>query len=212
MFCRRHSYPGRRTPAELLERLRNAPAPSGALGPEVLTEMVRAQVRLLRSLLASIADLDRALGAGLLEHAKAALLSPMPRIGEVNLAQVIAEVGPVLSRAKDVNEACALVGATPVTTDSGKGRAVSFRWAVNTQARRALSIFADNSRHSSPWANKLYTDARARGKRHQQAVRILMRAWLRVMWACWHSGAVYDPSTHGAERRLAEGEIQQSAA
>jgi hypothetical protein len=30
----------------------------------------------------------------------------------------------------------------------------------------ALHVFADNSRHSSPWAAKLYADARARGKRH----------------------------------------------
>ena len=30
-------------------------------------------------------------------------------------------------------------------------------------------------------------DARARGKRHPQAVRVLGRAWLRVIWACWHT-------------------------
>jgi transposase len=212
MFCRRHSYSGRRSPVELLERLRSAPAPSSALGPETLTEMVRAQVRLLRTLLASIADLDRALGAALLEHAKAPLFAPMPRIGEVNLAQVVAEVGPVLARAADVEEACALVGATPVTKDSGKGHAVNFRWAVNAQARQALSIFADNSRHGSPWAARLYADARARGKRHPHAIRILMRAWTRVMWACWHADTIYDPTIHGAERRHAQQEIQEIAA
>ena len=212
MFCRRHSYSGRRAPAELLERLRAAPSPIQAIGPETLTEMVRVQVRLLRALLSSIADLDRALGAALLEHAKAPLLAPMPRIGEVNLAQVIAEVGPLLARTSDAQETCALVGATPVTKESGKARAVNFRWAVNTEARRALSIFADNSRHASPWAAQLYADARARGKRHPHAVRILMRAWLRVMWTCWHSNTAYDPAIHGAERRFAEREIQTSAA
>ena len=55
--------------------------------PETLTELVLAQVRLLRTLLGTIADLDRALGAGLVGHAKAKLLAPMPLIGEVNLAQ-----------------------------------------------------------------------------------------------------------------------------
>jgi hypothetical protein len=29
------------------------------------------------------------------------------------------------------------------------------------------------------------------------------RAWLRVMWACWHNDTIYDPARHGAERRLA---------
>lgn len=212
MFCRRHSYSGRRSASALVERLRSAPAPCRAIGPETLTELVRVQVRQLRALLANIADLDRALGASLLEHAKAPLLASMPRIGEVNLAQVIAEVGPLLARASDADEACALVGATPVTKESGKGRAVNFRWAVNTGARQALSIFADNSRHASPWAAQLYADARARGKRHPHAIRILMRAWLRVMWACWHSETVYDPTIHGAERRCAEQEIQRTAA
>lgn len=212
MFCRRHSYCGRRSPAELVERLRAAPEPAQALTPETLGELVRAQVRLLRSLLGTIADLDRAMGAALLEHAKAQLLAPMPRIGEVNLAQIVGEVGPILDRAVDVEHACAEVGAVPVTKESGKGRAVNFRWAVNTKARDALSIFADNSRHASPWAAQLYADARRRGKRHPHAIRILMRAWLRVMWACWHNGTAYDPVNHGAERRLAEKEPEKSAA
>ena len=212
MFCRRHSYCGRRSPAELLDRLRAAPAPTQALAPETLAELVRAQVRLLRSLLRTIADLDRALGAALLVHAKAALLAPMPRIGEVNLAQIVAEVGPILARAVDVDHACAEVGAVPVTKESGKGRAVNFRSAVNTQARQALSTFADNSRHASPWAAQLYAEARRRGKRHPHAVRILMRAWMRVMWACWHSDVAYNPVNHGAERRLAEQRSEKSAA
>jgi transposase len=212
MFCRRHSYSGRRSPAELLARLRGAPEPSSPIGPETLAEVVGAQVRLLGTLLGTIADLDRALGAGLLEHAKAALLAPLPRIGEVNLAQVVAEVGPILARACDVEHACAEVGATPVTKESGHSRAVNFRWAVNTQARQALAIFADNSRHASPWAARLYADARARGKRHPHAVRILMRAWMRVIWACWHANTPYDPLMHGAEQRLSQGGIRPTAA
>lgn len=212
MFCRRHSYCGRRSPAALLDRLRSAPEPTQALSPEVLTELVRAQVRHVRTLLGTIADLDRAGGAALLEHAKAPLLAPMPRIGEVNLAQIIGEVGPVLARAIDVDHACAEVGATPVTKKSGKSEAVQFRWAANTQARKALFTFADNSRHDSPWAAALYNQARARGHRHPHAIRILMRSWMRVMWACWHTNTAYDPTRHGAERKLAQQKTQKSAA
>ena len=176
MFCRRHSYRGRRDPAVLLERLRSAPQPTETLTPETLAELVRAQVRLLRTLLAGIADLDRALGAALIGHAKTHLLAPLPRIGEINLAQIIGEIGPILDRAIDIDHACAEVGASPVTKESGKSRAVNFRWAANTRARKALATFADNSRHQSAWAAKLYNNAHARGKRHPHAIRILMRA------------------------------------
>jgi transposase len=201
-FLRRHAYSGRRSAAELLARLRAAPAAVARLDAEVLAECVRAQARLLRALLATIAQLDRAIAAALPEHPGTALLAPLPRVGELNLAQILAEVAPVLARAADVEHAAAEVGAVPVTKASGQSSAVCFRWAANARARQALSTFADNSRHASAWAARLYRDARARGKRHPLAVRILMRAWLRVIWACWHTGTPYDPARHGAEQRL----------
>jgi hypothetical protein len=77
---------------------------------------------------------------------KARLLAPMPRIGEINLAQVVAEAGPILDRAGDVEQASAECGAAPVTRASRKGRTVTFRWAASTQARNALHTFASNSR------------------------------------------------------------------
>jgi transposase len=203
MFCRRHSYSGRRPATELVARLRSAPAPTGVLGDPTLAELVGAQTRHLGGLLESIADLDRAIGAALLGHAKANLLAAMPRIGEINLAQIIAEIGPILERAVDTEHACAEAGAAPVTRASGKTDNVHFRWAVNSRARHALTTFADNSRHASPWAAQLYANARARGKRHPHAIRILARAWMRVIWACWHTNTPYDPTHHRAEQRHA---------
>ncbi len=204
MFCHRHSYCGRRSPTELLQRLRDAPVAPTIVAPETLAQLVSAQVRLLTSLLATIADLDSALGRALLTDPKASLLKHLPRIGKVNLAQVVAEVGPVLERSADCDHACAEVGAAPVTKKSGKSEAVNFRWAANTKARKALATFADNSRHASPWAADLYKQARARGKRHPHAIRILMRAWMRVLWACWHKELAYDPKNHGGEVRIAK--------
>jgi hypothetical protein len=49
----------------------------------------------------------------------------------------------------------------------------------------------------------MYADARRRGKHHPHAIRILARAWLRVMWACWHTDIAYNPAKHGGEQRLA---------
>lgn len=31
-----------------------------------------------------------------------------------------------------------------------------------------------------------------------------MRAWLRVMWACWHADTPYQVNHHRAERRLTD--------
>jgi len=199
MFCRRHSYRGGRTASQLLQRLRDAAIAPVGLDPIVLAELVGAQTRLIRTALETIAQLDAALGSVLLAHSKAHLLAPLPRIGEVNLAQVIAEIGPLLERCDTPDQAAAACGVAPVTRQSGKSRNVQFRFSGNARARVALTCFADNARHSSPWAQHLYTAARQRGIRHPQAVRIAARAWLRVIWACWHTDTVYDPAKHRAE-------------
>jgi transposase len=203
VFCRRHAYRGGRRPAQLLERLRSAPRPPAGLDPGVLAQVVSAQVQLLATLLATIADLDRVITTRLGKHPKAHLLARLPRVGRLSHAQLLAELGPILDRTSSAEHAAAEAGATPVTRASGKSSNVHFRLAANRRARQALHVFADNARHSSPWAAKLYDDARARGKRHPQAVRVLGRAWLRVIWACWHTNTPYDPAKHRAEQRLA---------
>lgn len=118
-FLKRHSYCGRRSPSELLARLRQAPQPVHTLAPEIVGELVHAQARLVRTLLATIADLDRAIAATLEQHVKAQLLRPLPRVGTINLGQLVAEVGPLLDRTESADQAAALCGAAPVTKRSG---------------------------------------------------------------------------------------------
>jgi transposase len=201
-FCRRHHYSGRRPAGELVARLRSAPTATGVLADHVLRAAVAARVAQLRSLIESIDQLDDTINTTLDTHPKTQLLSALPRVGRINLAQLIAELGPILDRAIDADRACTEAGAAPVTRASGKTANVNYRWAVNTRARNALTTWADNSRHSSPWAAQLYANARARGKRHPHAVRILARAWLRVVWTCWTTNTAYDKTRHHAEQRL----------
>lgn len=201
-FCRRHHYSGRRPASELVARLRAAPAATGVLADHVLRAVVAARVAQLRCLLDAIDQLDQHINTALSTHSKTHVMADLPRVGRTNLAQLIAELGPILDRAVDAERACTEAGAAPVTRASGKHAGINFRWAVNTRARNALTTWADNSRHSSPWAAHLYANARARGKRHPHAIRILARAWLRVVWACWTTNTAYDPTRHGAEQRL----------
>jgi transposase len=201
-FCRQHAYRGGKRPTELLARLQSAPAPPVGLDPAVLARLVHAKVALLRAILAGITELERAIKRHVATHPKARLLTALPYVGQISLAQLLAELCPILDHATSVEHAAAEAGATPVTRTSGKTSSVRFRLAANRSARQALHVFADNARHGSPWAAKLYADARARGKRHPQAIRILARAWLRVIWACWHTNIPYDPTKHRAEQRL----------
>jgi transposase len=199
-FCRRHSYRGGKTPADLLIRLRAAPVAPVGLPAELLATMVAAQVQLLRTVLVTIDGLEAAIKREIIACPRAVLLSGLPGVGSINLAQLLAEVCPILDRVTSAEQAAAQCGAAPVTRASGKTTGVYFRWAANRRARKSLTAFAHNSRFQSDWAAKLYADARSRGKRNPHAIRIVSRAWLRVIYTCWTTQTPYDPNRHHTDR------------
>jgi transposase len=204
-FCTSQGYSGKRSAAELLARLRSAPA--GTAGVALTTALgtaVLALVAVLRTLNTAVKDLDRSATARLGEHPDGEIFTSLPRSGQINAAQMLAEWGDCRQAYGGPDAVAALAGCTPVTKESGKHRAVHFRWACNKRFRKAMTTFADNSRHASPWAAKIYNDARAAGKDHPHAVRILARAWIRVIWPCWINHTPYDPARHGAAAALAE--------
>jgi transposase len=180
-----------------------APTALVGIAPATLTALVRVQVQLLRTLLGTIAELEAAIAKRVVIHPRAKPLASLPGVGTINLAQLLAEVGPILDRVPSAERAAAECGAAPGTKASGKASGVSLRWAANRRARKALTAFAHNSRLASPWAGRLYADARARGKRNPHATRIVARAWLRVIWACWRRGTPYNPVLHTALRAAA---------
>lgn len=204
-FCAKHGYSGRRTGEQLLQRLRAAPP--GTLD-ETLCEAVRdaviALVTVLKAVVAALKDLGRSVTATLGEHPDSEIFTSLPRSGQINAAQILAEWGDCRQAYDSPDAVAALAGATPVTKESGKHRAVHFRWACNKRFRTAITTFADNSRHASPWAAEIYARARARGHDHPHAIRILARAWIRVIWRCWNDRVPYDPAHHGNAVRLTQ--------
>jgi transposase len=202
-FLRRHAYCGRRPAAELLTRLRTAPlSHSGEAEAEASGELVQTFVAVLTPLVAQIQQLSAAITAALDQHPDGALLQSLPRSGQINAAQILAELGDDRARFPTADQLAAEAGVAPVTHASGKHRGVAFRWACNKRLRHALTTFADNSRHASTWAAAVYARARARGCEHAHAIRILARAWVRVLWRCWQDRRPYDPTRHRGAQPL----------
>jgi transposase len=202
-FLAQHSYCGRRAPIELLARLRAAPeGRAGEAEADINGELVRSLATILATLVAEIAKLTARL-----EHAVATLpdgqiVMSFPRAGRVCAAQILAELGDVRARFQTEQQLAAEAGVCPVTHASGKSRGVTFRWACNHRLRQAITCFADNSRHSSTWAAAIYRAARQRGCDHPHAVRILGRAWVRVLWRAWIDHKPYDSAQHRAAQLL----------
>jgi transposase len=198
-FLARNAYCGRRPALELLDRLRNALVVEvGELEMEAKGEVVRALVAALEPVVAQIQRLTAAIEHAIGEHPDGPMITSFPRIGRLNAAQILAELGDDRHRFANDDHLAAEGGVAPVTYASGKHRGVAMRRACNKRLRRAITCWADNSRRASLWANRIYDAARSRGCDHPHAVRILARAWTRVLWRCWHDRRPYDIQEHRA--------------
>ena len=202
-FLKRAAYCGRRPVADLLNRLRSAPDGQAAeLEAETRGQLVRSLVAVLRPVVAQIRELDGLIAGHLAQHPDGELIQSFPRTGTINAAQILAELGEDRLRFATETQLAAEAGVAPVTHTSGKHRGVACRFACNKRLRQALTTWADNSRHAHPWAKAVYRAARARGCDHPHAIRILARAWIRVIYRCWIDGLPYDEARHGAAQRL----------
>lgn len=196
-FLAQHSYCGRRPAAVLLERLRAAVAGRvGELEAQAKGELARSLALILERLGAELAKLTARIERTVANLADGRIIMSFPRSGRVCAAQILAELGSVRERFPTEAQLAAEAGVTPVTYQSGKHRSVVFRFACNHRLRRALTCLADNSRHGNAWAAQLYLRARSRGCDHPHAIRILARAWIRILWRAWATRTPYQPHLH----------------
>lgn len=204
-FLARNGYSGRRSPEELLAKLRSAPeGRAGEVELEARRAIVLALVATLKPLVEQIRLLTSQIAGALRAHHDGQIFLSLFRDPKsvVTAAELLAEIGDNRRRHQSSASLEAIAGQAPVAVQSGKRKIACFRWACNKNLRDAVSVLADSSRKHNPWANDIYQRARARGHDHPHAIRILGRAWLRIIWRLWQDRTPYDPARHGSLNRL----------
>lgn len=204
-FLARNGYCGRRSGLELLERLRSAPAGrAGAMEAEARRGAVLGLVAALKPIVAQIRELTSQIAGAVRSHPDGQVFLPLFKDPKsvITAARLVAEIGDDRGRYPTQEALAADAGMAPVARESGKRKVAGFRWACDKRLRDAVACLANSTRHTHPWARKVYLDARARGLEHPHAIRVLGRAWLRVLWRCWRDEVPYDPAKHGNLRRL----------
>ena len=202
-WLRSVGYSGGVSAAVLHGRL--ATAAPGLTGPE---GEARGQVTLaiaatLRALNAQVSVLDAEIGRLLAAHPDRRIFTSLPRSGTVRAATLLGEIGDCRERFPTDDALAALAGACPSTRQSGKRSQAVFRWSCSKKLRAAVMDFANGSRAADPWAAAIYAAATARGCRHPHAIRILARAWIRVIWRCWQDHTAFDPALHRGRQAAA---------
>jgi transposase len=204
-FLARHAYCGRRSSEELLERLRSAPeGRAGTLEAEARRGSVLGLVAALRPIVAQIREITSQIAGAVRAHSDGRVFLPLFKDPKsvVTAARLVAEIGDDRTRYPNAEALAADAGMAPVARESGKRKVASFRWACDKRLRDAVSCLADSTGHHHPWARSVYLRARSRGLDHPHAIRVLGRAWLRVLWRCWQDEVAYDPARHGNLQRL----------
>jgi transposase len=204
-FLARSGYSGRRNPNELLTRLRTAPeGRAGEAELEARRTVVLALVSALKPLVEQIRLLTSQIAGAIRSHDDGQIFLSLFRDPKsvVTAAELLAEIGDNRARHPSSASLEAIAGQAPVAVQSGKKKVACFRWACNKNLRNAVGVLADSSRKHNPWAADIYQRARARGHDHPHAIRILGRAWLRIIWRLWQDKTTYDPAKHGNLNRL----------
>jgi transposase len=203
-WLRANGYSGRKDSTELYTRLTNAP--HGIIGDEgdARGSITLTFVAVLKTLREQIDELDTRITELLDTHPDAPIFQSLPRAGTIRAATLLAEIGDCRARFPDPESLACLAGVAPSTRESGRHRAVTFRWAADKKLRDALCDFAGDSWRANPWAENRYRQLRADGKRHPHAERILARSWAHIIWRCWQDNTPYDPTKHTALQRLTQ--------
>ena len=198
-FLKAQRYNNRKTAAQLLCRLRSAPAGrAGELEIRRRRSIVKRLVATLQVMVEQIAELESEIAEALDAHPDGEIFRSFFRSRDsvICAATLLAEIGDCRARYPHRDAIAADGGQAPVAKQSGKRKHANFRWACNKRLRNALGTLAHSSRMWNPWAAARYAAATARGHNHRRALRTLGRAWSRIIWRCWQSRTPYDPLRH----------------
>jgi transposase len=197
-------YCGRTTAAVFLARLRAAPAGLGGVEADARRHVTLALLGAIDAVEDQAGELTHRIKEALALHPDVHIFTSLPRAGQVRAAALLSEIGDARGRYPTPGALAAAAGVCPATYQSGKHRAVTFRYGADAKLRRAVTEFAGDSRRASPWAADIYARATAKGMRHPHAVRVLARAWTLVIWRCWQDHTAYNPTHHGGLQRHLE--------
>lgn len=103
-------------------------------------------------------------------------------------------------------------GIAPVMERSGNKSWVHWRYFCSTFVRQTFVEWAAQTIPRSFWAKAFYESHRARGARHQAALRALAFKWSRILHRCWLDRVPYDESRYLMARQKRRAPLLKHAA
>ena len=126
-------------------------------------------------------------------------LKSLPGAGPQIAGGLYTLLGDDRTRFRSAMAVQSFVGTAPKTIQSGKMRAVCFRFGCSGFNRSLAQQLALSALRVSAWAKQYYRGKRAEGKRHQHALRCLANLLMKIAYAIWRDRTTYDENRHLAQ-------------
>ena len=192
-----HNSRDRERIAQRREQIRKAvPATLDAAVLTSCSTAIAAWAALLKQVLAAIARYDEKMDELACAHPDYALRNSFPGAGPALAPRLMAAMGSQRERYQTVQEIQCYSGMAPVVASSGQQRWVHWRWACPKFFRQTFHEWALPSIAYSPWTREYYQQQRAKGKRHNTAIRALAFKWIRILFRCWKERKPYDETIY----------------
>jgi transposase len=172
------------------------PLHTDAAVTEPMRLLVAALLPQLRAVSAGIQRFDAAIGALAPTLPDYQLFAALPGAGPALAPRLLVAFGERRERFPNAAALQKYAGIAPVTERSGNKSWVHWRYSCPTFLRQTFVEWVGQTIPRSFWAKSFYEAARARGARHQAALRALAFKWIRVLHRCWVDRTAYDESRY----------------
>ncbi|MDA8563679.1 IS110 family transposase [Mariniblastus sp.] len=163
---------------------------------ETCSMRAKALVSLIKVYTQQAREYDARIAKDVRQHADYSIFQSLPGASDLTHCRLIAAMGDDRARYESAKSLQTASGIAPLTTQSGKQRFVSSRWACTKFLKQTFHEFAGLSIKQSRWAAAYYQMLKDKGKTPQMAKRALAYKWQRIIFRCWQDRVPYDEATY----------------
>lgn len=158
--------------------------------------LVDALLPQLRALSVSIARFDEEIARLVAKLPDYDLFANLPGAGPTLAPRLLAAFGERRDRFENASAVQKCMGIAPILERSGNKSWIHWRYGCSRFQRQTFVEWAGQTIPRSFWAKAFYDSYRARGGRHQAALRALAFKWIRILYRCWVDRVPYDESRY----------------
>jgi transposase len=158
--------------------------------------LVETLLKRLAAVQQSIALYDERSAEVFATHSKAPVFASFPGAGKVLAVRLTAAFGTTESNFPSATNMQCWSGVAPVKKQSGKSKAVYFRWARPVFLHQTFVEYARSSVKFSAWARAFFKERADRGWNSFRIYRALAFKWIRILWRCWKNNEQYNEAKY----------------